>query len=162
LASKHIVSQLVKRYAKLLGTHDAADRYIEGFHGVKAIREATERIDEYKVELRRQMSEIAGSLRQFEPSFKIASIRPIRPKQQQFAYGSISKIIFETLREEARPLKIREISRVVAEKMELPLEEAVLLRFDKIAYLVLNYRAGTVFRGEGDPMQWSILGTDEV
>ena len=120
MAGSTLISQLVRRYAKLLGIYNSADRYIEGVEGLKAIQEATADIDQYKLELKRQMAEIAGSIRQFEPSYNVTTIRPIRPKRQTFANGSISKVIYGVLREQQRPLKTREISKLVAEQLDLP------------------------------------------
>ncbi len=162
MAVSIVISQLTKRYGRLLGIYSVADRYIEGFEGLKAIQEATVQIDEYKLELKTQMSEIAGSIRQFDPSFQITSIRLIRPKRQLFANGSVSKVVYATLREEARPLKTREISRLVAEKMGLPVEERVLFRFDALIYNALIRRVGATVTVEGEPKEWALIPRDLV
>jgi hypothetical protein len=162
MAGSIVISQLTDRYARLLGAYKFADRFIEDVEGLQAIQEATAKIDEYKLELKSQMSDIAGSIRQFDPSFNVASIRPIRPKRQQFAYGSVSKAVYATMREEARPLKTREISKLVAAKMGLPLEERALFRFDAMVYNALLPRVGFTIQVEGDPKQWSLFPRDKV
>lgn len=162
MAGSVVISQLADRYARLLGTYNFADRFIEDVEGLKAIQEATAQIDEYKLELKRQMAELAGSIRQFAPSYNIAAIRAIRPKRQLFANGSISRTVYAILREQNRPLKTREISKQVAERMDLPQEENVLFRFDAVVYNALIKRVGTTIRVDGEPKEWSLIPRDQV
>lgn len=58
MTGSHVVSLLSKKYAKLLGEHEFAERLTEDAIGLDAIIEATNRCDERKREIDEKLAAI--------------------------------------------------------------------------------------------------------
>lgn len=159
-----LLNQLEKRYARLLGQYEVAEQAVEPVYGLHAVLEKWVEIESTKKLLKRQMDQIAGTLRQFEPTWESERVRPIHPRGPSRGPGIISRVALAFMRTEKRPLSGREISRGVARRLKMvdPTERDIA-RIESAVIGTLTKRLGKTISCEGEkPRRWSLVSADRV
>lgn len=155
------LSKLERQYAILRGKFNDAERTVETVVGLHAIREKWIEIESTKKLLKRQMDQIEGTIRQFDPSFEGERVRPLRPPSPtKRASGSISRPALAALRRAGQPLTAWEVAKLVAPALGLEapdsrelsrISSAISTTFDKYAM------KGRLTLAAENPKRWALV-----
>jgi hypothetical protein len=101
MTESHVISALVNKKAELLGLIE--------YHQ-KEIKKLTE-----------VMTHLNASIKVFDPNYNLSSIqsRQFRTKNQIFAHGELSVLIFEVLREAESPLTSAQVADAIKSKKNI-------------------------------------------
>lgn len=155
------VTQLKKEYARLLGRYEQIEREIEYVVGVENILKETARIELERYKMRERLDQIAAIVTQLEPGWVRERVRPVSPRKNK--HGTFSKAVYQILREAKAPMKSRDISRIMAERMGIEPIQRELNRLDTFVLVVLKRRIGkTIVVVSEKPRRWAIMPRDQV
>lgn len=156
------LSKLEREFAILRGKFNDAERTVETVIGLHAIREKWIEIESTKVLLKRKMDQIEGTIRQFDPTFDVERVKPIRPTARRArAQGSISRTALASLRAAGRPMTATELAKAVA--ATLGLEEPDHRAISRLASVIHTSFDRYVLRGRlklagENPKRWAPAG----
>lgn len=154
------LSKLERQYAILRGKFNDAERTVETVVGLHAIREKWIEIESTKKLLKRQMDQIEGTIRQFDPTFEGERVKPIRPTTPtRRAPGSILRPALAALRQSAQPMTAWELAKIVAGS--LGIAEPNSRELGKISTVVStaldkHVRKGHVKLVAENPKRWTL------
>jgi hypothetical protein len=163
MAGSHAISKLTRTYALLLGKYEFIEREIEHVSGIDNMLREINRIDRDKREMLRQLDHIAATAKLIDPAWQRETVPPIYPRKTDQHSNMIGATTYKVLRDAGAPLRTREISRLVAEKLGVELCERELARLDRPIYAILKKRAGkTIQMSDDRPIRWSVMPRDLV
>ncbi|MEJ0025500.1 MAG: hypothetical protein WDN01_05680 [Rhizomicrobium sp.] len=159
-----VVSILSKKYAKLLGEYEFAERLTEDAVGLDAIIEATNRCDLRKKDLDEKLSAIETVIWLFDPDWDPAKVRPTYPRKQHVTKGAISRTVYAILRDATVPLSRRELARMVAARLRIePPDEREISRIESDIHLTLKGREGRTAQVVSyKPMRWVAIPKEQA
>ncbi len=159
-----VIFALVKKYAKLLGEYEFAERMTEDAVGLDAIIEATNRCDVRKKEITEMLSAIETVIWMFDEDWDPAAVRPNYPRKKHLKPGTISRAAYAVLREAKSPMTSREVAHVVADRLGYGKpEEREMARIDLAIYNVFMKRVGTAIAiVDRDPTRWALIPRNQV
>jgi len=159
MAVSHVISALTKKYSKLLGEFEFAERQVGDAFGLKAIIAATERSDRRKREIEEQLEALETVIWLFDPEWDPALAEPNYPRMPHKKPGEISKAAYCVLREAESPMTSREIAKIVAARLGYrELAERDLARIDSAVYTAFAARVGKTIRiADQHPRRWALI-----
>ena len=164
MAGSIVISMLSKKYAKLLGEFEFAERAVEDAIGLDAIIEATNRCDANKKEISEKLAAIETVIWLFDANWDPAAVRPNYPRRTVSNPGKMAKAAYAVLRDAKVPMTSREVARVVAVRLGYEkIEEAEMKRIDLDIYNVFTKRAGTTLMiASRSPIRWALIPRDQA
>lgn len=151
---------LERSYSLTLGEYERAEMEIEPVVGRAAMDKADLRIQSRKRVLKEKMEQLDYLLRlQVDPEWTPYHLTPLRPRKTR-RKGSIAKAAYQALRRASEPMKTREISREIAERLEVDASDArALNQLDSAVRTSMKERVkdGAVEELEGRPTRWRVL-----
>ena len=124
------IRALKDKLARTKGELETAEQAVEDMHGLDAIMDAWRQIDERKKVLRKAIYHLVAVIQLWEPEFTPIAVAPIQPRVREYGNGTISQEAYAVLRDADRPLKTREVSRLVAARLGRDLDERGVARLD--------------------------------
>lgn len=163
MTGSHVVSLLSKKYAKLAGEYELADRMTEDAVGLSAIIAATEQSDRRKKELMEQLEAIEVVIWMYDPEWNPAAIRPAS-KRVHHKLGALSRAAYAILRAAKVGLTTREIAKLAMERLGLDLtDQREIRRVENAVNNALSGREGRAVRKVSyDPIRWEAIEREKA
>ncbi len=156
----HVISQLTKRYARLLGEYKSAERQSETALTLAEMDEAYYQIGKIQEDRRRKMGQIAGALLQFDPDFAICRIKAAKPQPAKRKVYALH--IYSILQTSDAPMKTRDIAKIVAARLGLTGESNIAIIEARVYGLLMPKVDRTIRLDTEGPMRWSLINRDQV
>ena len=143
MAETHVVSALVDKYAELSGL----------------ILDYQKKIDQMRV----AVGHLDASIKLFAPDYDLRSIRckvPMRPRNQFFRQGEVSRMALDILRETGEALSSRQLAEIMIGRKSADMTVEMIEQFQRNVLPCLNRleKAGTLIPAgkDGNALTWRI------
>ncbi|MGH6888458.1 MAG: hypothetical protein ACREHF_04570 [Rhizomicrobium sp.] len=144
-----------------MGRYELIEREIEYVVGVEKILKEIDRIEGEKRRMRVRMDQIAAICEQLDSTWVRERVRRIVPRKNK--HGTFSKVVYQILRQAKAPMKSRDISKIMADRLGIEPIQRELNRLDNMVMGVLKPRIGkTVIVVSEKPRQWAVMPRDQV
>lgn len=151
---------LERDYRLALGEYERAEMPTETIVGLKALAEADRRIQARKKVLKEKMKRLDYLLRlQVDPEWTPHHLTPLHPRKTR-RKGAIAKAAYQTLRRSEEPMTTREISKVIADALEIDTsDQRAVNQLDNAVRTSMKERIidGVVVEMEGRPTRWQVV-----